>query len=122
MIAGVGTDIIEIKRVEQSIERYGQKFLDRLFTQKEQEYCLKHRESSTHFAGRFAVKEAIAKALGTGISETLGWLDIEILNDQSGKPLMSLKKHARDAFDSPIIHISISHGRDYAVAFAIVER
>lgn len=122
MIHGVGTDIIEIKRVEQSIERYGQRFLDRLFTLKEQEYCLKHKESARHFAGRFAAKEAIAKALGTGISDSIGWLDMEILNDRAGKPNLKLSKHVKELFGSPSLHLSISHSRDHAVAFAIAEK
>lgn len=121
MIAGVGTDIIEINRIEKSIKEFGIKFLDRLFTAKEQEYCLQHRESNRHFAGRFAAKEAISKALGTGISEALGWLDIEILNDGKGKPLLILSQAAKVRFQNPVIHITISHCKNYAVAFAVYE-
>lgn len=121
MIHGVGTDIIEIERVQQSIERYGKKFLDRLFTTKEQEYCLSHRESGRHFAGRFAAKEAVAKAFGTGIGESVGWLDIEILNDADGKPKLFLSQHIKDTFKSPVVHLSISHCKDYAVAFAVLD-
>lgn len=90
MIFGIGTDIIEISRVAKSIQHLGQHFLDRLFTFKEQEYCLKYKASERHFAGRFAAKEAIAKALGTGLNEKVSWLDIEILNGDTGAPIVIL--------------------------------
>lgn len=122
MITGIGTDIIEVKRIEQSIERYGQRFLDRIFSHKEQAYCLKHRDAGRHFAGRFAAKESVAKALGTGFTEGLGWLDIEIGNDENGKPSITLSKHVAEAYQSPHVHLTISHSKDYAVAFAICEK
>lgn len=121
MIHGVGTDIIEVKRIEESIERFGQRFLDRIFSFDEQAYCLHHRDAARHFAGRFAAKEAIVKALGTGFRDGIGWLDIEIVNDSQGKPLAQLSSKLLETFDSPRIHLSISHGRDYATAFAICE-
>lgn len=121
MIHGVGTDIIEVKRIEQSIERFGQRFLDRIFNFDEQTYCLHHRDSARHFAGRFAAKEAIVKALGTGFRDGIGWLDIEILNNDQGKPVVKLSPRLKEQFNSPNIHLSISHGRDYATAFAICE-
>lgn len=121
MIHGIGTDIIEVKRIEESIERFGQRFLDRIFSLDEQAYCLHHRESSRHFAGRFAAKEAIVKALGTGFRDGISWLDIEVINDVKGKPVAQLSSKLKEAFDSPCIHLSISHGRDYATAFAICE-
>ncbi|MEI8366004.1 MAG: holo-ACP synthase [Parachlamydiaceae bacterium] len=121
MIQGVGTDIIEVQRIERSIQRYGQRFLDRLFTPNEQAYCLRHRDSGRHLAGRFAAKEAIAKALGTGLSETIGWLDMEIINDRNGKPEVTLSPRLLEALGPLHLNISISHSRDYAVAFAICE-
>jgi holo-[acyl-carrier protein] synthase len=121
MIYGIGTDIIEVKRIEDSIERFGQRFLDRIFSIDEQAYCLNHRDAGRHFAGRFAAKEAIVKALGTGFRNGIGWLDIEIYNDGHGKPIARLSNQLKEAFDSPIIHLSISHGKDYATAFAICE-
>lgn len=121
MIYGVGTDIIEVKRIEESIERYGQRFLDRIFTFDEQSYCLRHRDSARHFAGRFAAKEAIVKALGTGFRDGISWLNIEILNDDQGKPNVQLSLKLKELFELIKIHLSISHGRDYATAFAIAE-
>lgn len=121
MIHGVGTDIIEVKRIEESIKRFGQRFLDRVFTLNEQEYCLYHRDASRHFAGRFAAKEATVKSLGTGFRDGINWLDIEIINNSQGKPVAHLSSKLNDNFDHAFIHLSISHGRDYATAFAICE-
>lgn len=121
MIHGIGTDIIEVKRIGESIERFGQRFLDRIFSFDEQAYCLHHRDASRHFAGRFAAKEAIVKALGTGFRDGIGWLDIEIVNNAQGKPVAHLSLRLQEQFNSPMIHLSISHGRDYATAFAIWE-
>lgn len=122
MILGIGTDIIEVKRIEASIERFGQRFLDRIFSIEEQAYCLRHKDASKHFAGRFAAKEAIVKALGTGFRDGIGWLDIKVINDPQGKPVAALSLQLKEQFDSPTIHLSISHGRDYATAFAIWEK
>ena len=122
MIRGIGTDIIEIRRIEQSIERYGQRFLDRIFTSNEQDYCLRFRDSGRHFAGRFAAKEAIAKALGTGLSQGLTWLDIDICNDLKGRPEVRLSPTAQLMFPSHHLHLSISHSKDYATALAINEQ
>lgn len=121
MIYGIGTDIIEVKRIEGSIERFGQRFLDRIFTLDEQKYCLHHSDASRHFAGRFAAKEAIVKSLGIGFRDGIGWLDIEISNDFQGKPIGQLSAKLKERFNSPRIHLSISHGRDYATAFSISE-
>jgi holo-[acyl-carrier protein] synthase len=118
-IHGIGNDIIEIERIRQSIEGHGLRMLNRLFTTKEQDYCLKHKNPIPHFAGRFSAKEAIVKALGTGIGQQIGWLDIEILNDESGKPVVYLSAHAKKLFNDPIIQISISHCREYATAIAL---
>lgn len=120
MIRGLGNDIIEIARIEQSIARHGDRFLERLFSPEEQRYCGKHKNSATHFAGRFAAKEAIAKALGTGFRRELGWRDIVITNDSLGKPIVTLSESAAIQFNSPTIHLTISHCKNYASAVAIV--
>lgn len=119
MFQGVGNDIIEVERIAKAIEKYGRKFLDRLFTSNEQQYCLKHRDADRHFAGRFAAKEAISKALGTGFDGAFSWLDIEIGNDKSGKPLVALSDKARRRYHDPKLHISISHCKKYANAVAL---
>jgi holo-[acyl-carrier protein] synthase len=121
---GLGIDIVEIARIKEMIAKYDHHFLDRLFTKKEQQYCLKKGSSKTqaiHFAGRFAAKEAIAKALGCGFGQTLSFHDIEINNNSSGKPSATLSTKAHKTFKKPKIHISISHCHDYATAVALIE-
>jgi holo-[acyl-carrier protein] synthase len=118
-IKGLGNDIIEITRMRKSIERHGLHFLNRLFTQREQDYCYKFQDPVPHFAGRFAAKEALAKALGTGFGAQLSWHDMEILGDELGKPIVSLSKEAEKRFHSPHLLVSISHSTDYATAVAI---
>jgi holo-[acyl-carrier protein] synthase len=118
MILGIGTDIIEISRIEAAIKKFGSRFLDRIFSEEEQEYCKRYKGAS-HYAGRFAAKEAAAKALGTGFSQGINWLDIQIINDAAGKPCIALSSQLRDRFDSPNLHVSISHCHSYATAFVI---
>ena len=118
-IKGIGTDIIEIERIRHSIERHGKNFLDRLFTKREQEYCKKYNDPIPHFAGRFAAKEAIVKALGVGFGEHAHWHDIEVLPNAEGKPLVSVSEPLRKTFNDPDILLSISHAESYASAFAL---
>lgn len=122
MIRGIGTDIIEVSRIEDNIRKHGQKFLDKVFTKDEQIYCKSFRESGRNFAGRFAGKEAVVKALGTGLTEGINWLDIEILNDAQGKPYLRLSDFLKDRFENPLIYLSISHCHAYATATAVWEQ
>lgn len=121
MAKGLGSDIIEIERMRLSIDRHGLHFLNRLFTHKEQDYCYKFKDPAPHFAGRFAAKESIAKALGTGFGAHLSWLDIEVLNDAQGKPVVSFSEEAKTRFHNPILLLTISHCTNYAMAVAIWE-
>lgn len=121
MSKGLGSDIIEIERIEASIHNHGKRFLDRIFTALEQEYCKKHRDAARHYAGRFAAKEAIVKAFGTGVSESISWLDIEISNDLHGKPCVAFSDKVNSLFNTPRIQLSISHCKNYALAVAIWE-
>ncbi len=120
MIQGLGTDIIEIDRIRDAIERHGLHFLNRLFSQKEQDYCYGFKDASPRFAGRFAAKEAIVKALGTGFGEEVSWHDIEIVNDNLGKPLVHLSEALKKKYKNPKILLSISHCVKYATATAIL--
>ena len=122
MILGIGNDIIEIARIKAILTRYPQRFLNRVFTSREQDYCLKKKDPALHLAGRFAAKEAIVKALGTGFSQGLSWLDIEISNDSKGKPTASLSPFAKGLFGDLTLHISLSHCHHYATAIAIWTR
>ena len=113
-IIGNGVDIIEVKRIKNAITRYGQSFLERIFTDTELKKASEHNNRYQHLAGRFAAKEAVFKALGKA---TLGFKDMEVLNDSQGKPYCSLRKLKQSKFN---IHISISHIKNYAVASAII--
>jgi holo-[acyl-carrier protein] synthase len=118
-IKGLGNDIIEIARIRQSIERHGHHFLSRLFTAREQDHCYKFQDPVPHFAGRFAAKEAIVKALGTGFGAQVAWHDIEVLSDDLGKPVVLVSDALLKRFETPHLLVSISHGTEYATAVAI---
>lgn len=118
-VLGIGNDILEIERIRQSIEKQGQRFLDRLFTSKEQKYCLEQQDSAPRFAGRFSAKEAIVKALGVGFGEHISWLDIEILANGKGQPEVSFSEKVNNHFNHPKILLSISHCKLYVTAVAI---
>lgn len=118
-ILGIGNDIIEIERIKDSIDRHGYRLMSRLFTIKEQDYCLKHKDPVPHFAGRFAAKEAVVKALGTGFGEHASWLDIEILNDPAGKPHVHFSPKLQERLKKTALQISISHCKLYVTAVAI---
>jgi holo-[acyl-carrier protein] synthase len=125
MIVGLGTDIVEIVRIGQMIERHGEHFLQRVYTEDEIRYCQRRRESYQHFAGRWAAKEAVMKTLGTGWTRGVGWLDIEVATKRSGQPLINIRGTARDIASHLGIDevlISISHCRAYATATAIALR
>ena len=114
-----GVDIIEIDRVRQVLERYGQRFLDRVFTPGEIAYC---RGRAPNLAARFAAKEATMKALGTGI-RGVGWKDIEVVRHESGAPAIKLHQRGENRAQRrgvQEISISLSHSRDYAVAFVVI--
>lgn len=118
-ILGIGNDIVEIERIRSSIDSHGQRLISRLFSEKEQDYCLKHKDPIPHFAGRFSAKEAIVKALGTGFGEHASWLDIEIINDPSGKPLVTFSQKLQERLKNTSMQISISHCKLYVTAVAI---
>ena len=121
MVIGIGVDIIEIDRIKQSIEKYGDSFLNKIYTPVELEYCLKKSNKYQHLAARFAAKEAVYKALTTGTQEKIGWQNIEILNKPNGMPIVKLKNF-KDNFLSNgySLKISISHSDNYVICFAIV--
>ncbi len=119
-IKGIGTDIIEISRLKKAYARQKKPFLDKLFTKKEQEYCNKFKSPFLHFAARFAAKEALVKALGTGFGKDVSFLDIEITNNSNGKPEIRLSENLNKQFNTSKIHLSMSHSNDNAIAFVII--
>lgn len=123
-ILGIGTDITECLRIAQMIERHGELFITRVYTEHEIAYCSTRKAATQHYAGRWAAKEAVLKALGTGWRRGISWRDIEVRNLPGGAPVIRLQGGARDVFERAGIkrmHISISHSRANAIAFAIAE-
>lgn len=118
----IGVDIVEISRIRAAYERYGAAFLRRILTGAEAEQCLGKPDPVESLAGRFAAKEAISKALGTGLSKGLTWHAIEVLNDGSGKPVARFVTGAPAELMQLDVRISISHDRHSAVAMALVGR
>ncbi len=124
MIVGVGTDLMEIARIQQSIARFGERFLQRIFTSSEIRYCQRKKNAAESFAARFAAKEAGAKALGTGISHGVTWLEVEVAREPSGKPSLKLTGRAADrarTLGVTRISLSLTHSRDTALAVVIME-
>jgi holo-[acyl-carrier protein] synthase len=123
-IVGTGVDIVECLRIAQMIERHGELFITRVYTDAEIEYCTARKAATQHYSGRWAAKEAVLKALGTGWRRGISWRDIEIRNDRKGAPTVNLRAGARDVMEKAGIrrlHVSISHCRSFAVAHVVAE-
>lgn len=124
MVIGIGIDIIEVARIHASQEKFGERFLKRILLPSEIEYCLSHRVPAPFIAARFAAKEAISKAFGTGIGSQLGWLDMEVCRKSSGEPFVRLHgagKHLLEERQAKVVMVSLSHTQSYATAVAILE-
>lgn len=124
MIIGTGIDIVSIDRIKKAEERWGRRFLERVFTENELTYFLNHKLPHTHLAGRFASKEATVKAFGTGFSNGITWKDIEVVKRPNGKPEIALHGELRILSETMCvnnIHLSISHDGGYAIAQVILE-
>jgi holo-[acyl-carrier protein] synthase len=128
MIVGFGIDITEVARIGKSLDKYGDRFIEKLFTAPEREYCSKMSSQSGRmrcFAGRFAAKEAFLKALGTGLRNGIKWTDIEVANDRLGKPELNLKNRAAQELDNRSISntcVTLSHSENTAVAAVVLEK
>ncbi|WAC48785.1 holo-ACP synthase [Asticcacaulis sp. SL142] len=127
MIVGIGNDLVDARRIEQSIENFGEKFLNRIFTADEQARAQAHAKPVLSYAKRFAAKEAVAKALGTGISG-FRFIDIEVFNNGAGKPEIILHRRALERMKALVkpdhnyhIHLSLSDEWPYASAYAVIE-
>ena len=125
MIYGTGIDLVENDRMEKIIAKWGDKFLTRVFTPGEIAYCGRHRHSAIHYVARFAAKESFLKAIGTGMGRGVQMLDIEVVNEQGGKPLLRLHgealRHIRKAGVRQI-HLSVTHTKNYAQAMVVLEK
>ena len=124
MILGTGIDIIEVARIRASYEKFGERFLNRILRPDEIAYCLSHKQPAPFLAARFAAKEAISKAFGTGIGQHLGWQDLEVGRKASGEPFVILHGAGQILLQQRggrIVHLSLSHTDNYAAAVAILE-
>jgi holo-[acyl-carrier protein] synthase len=128
MIIGIGNDIIDIRRVEKTLERYGERFIGRIFTEVEVRKSERRRQRAASYAKRFAAKEACAKALGTGMSAGVFWRDMGVVNLPSGKPTMALTGGAAERLRRLMpdghraeIHVTITDDFPMAQAFVVIE-
>ncbi len=124
MILGTGIDIIEVERIGASFEKFGERFLKRILRPDEIAYCLTHKFPVPHLAARFAAKEAISKAFGTGIGAQLGWQNIEVARRESGEPFVILYGDGLKLLavrGGKRVHLSLSHTKQYAAAMAILD-
>ncbi|GAB6267973.1 MAG: holo-[acyl-carrier-protein] synthase [Smithella sp.] len=125
MICGIGIDLVENGRLEKIIEKWGVKFLKRVFSAGEILYCGKHVQSSIHYGARFAAKESFLKALGIGLGGGVKLSDIEVVNDKSGKPALQLYRTAKTQIEKrkiKNIHLSLTHTKKYATAVVVLEK
>ena len=121
-VIGIGTDITECLRIARMIERHGDLFINRVYTPAEIRYCQNRKQTTEHFTGRWAAKEAVLKALGTGWRRGISWRDVEVVNEPGGKPIVSVHGGAKQVVEDLGITrllISISHCRTHATAYAI---
>ena len=124
MIVGLGVDMEEVSRIREVISRHGRIFLDRVFTSGEVAYCARHRDPAERYAARFAAKEAMMKALGTGWSKGVRWRDIEVMRQPGGRPTILLHGAAREHAErmgARHINLSLTHSGNFALAEVILE-
>ncbi|MEP6936551.1 MAG: holo-ACP synthase [Chthoniobacterales bacterium] len=123
-VLGIGVDLVENARIEHSLERFGERFIHRVFTAGEIEYCQSMKYPSRHFAARFAAKEALSKAFGTGIGRAMGWRDIDVRRQPSGQPFVVLEGGAKTLAEqrgASAIWISLAHTDHHAIATIVLE-
>lgn len=125
MIYGTGIDLVENERIGKVIAKWGNKFLSRVFSDREIDYCSRHAQAHIHYGARFAVKESFLKAMGIGLGRGVKLREIEVLNEESGKPNLFLYGGARQEYEAAAIkksHISITHTKSYASAIVLLEK
>lgn len=123
-VLGIGVDIVETSRIQHSLDRFGARFLNRVFTAGEIAYCESMKFPARHFAARFAAKESVSKAFGTGIGHAMGWRDIDVHREGSGQPFVVLEGGAKELGAErgvTAVWISLSHTEHHAVATAVLE-
>jgi holo-[acyl-carrier protein] synthase len=128
LIIGIGSDLSDIRRIQNSLDRFGERFTNRVYTEIERSRSERKPDRAASYAKRFAAKEACAKALGTGIRRGVFWRDMGVVNMRSGQPTMALTNGALDRLNAiipegmrPVIHLSLTDDKPYAQAFVIIE-
>lgn len=122
MIVGIGSDLVDVERIAQALEKYGERFANRVFTPTEQEYCRRfHGTENVHFAARFAFKEAFSKAIGTGITQGFHMNECGVRNLYGGKPVADLHGVLRERWGTHVIHVTLSHTSHAALAVVVIE-
>ena len=124
MIVGIGIDLIEVKRIREAIDKYGERFLRRIYTKVEVEYCSTKKNAAIHYAGRFAAKEAAFKAMERGWGGDISWTEIEIFNEPSGAPRLVFYGKALELIQQKkVVHsyVTISHIEEHATAVVVLE-
>src|SRR5207253_5029130 len=122
-VLGIGVDMVEVERIQHSLDRFGERFMKRVFTEGEIAYCVSMKFPARHYGARFAAKEAVSKAFGTGIGKQMGWRDIEVRRKLSGEPYAVLHGGAEElAKKLGVVEVlvSLSHTDNYSVANAVV--
>ena len=119
-VQSIGVDLCEISRIGRIVEQHGERFLNKVFTSAEIAYCTGRYSSAASFAARFAAKEALLKALGTGLRGEFYWKDIEVVNNNLGKPEFKLYGETAHALNGRRILLSLSHSSDHAIAFVVI--
>jgi len=128
MIFGIGTDLVEVERIKNELASHGEKFIDMLFTESERTYCTRAENTGIQaqcFAARFAAKEAFLKALGSGLRGGLKWKDVEVINNELGKPELRMQNTAQEICENAginSVHVSLSHTKESAIAVVILEK
>jgi holo-[acyl-carrier protein] synthase len=122
MVLGIGVDIIEVSRIAESLEKYGDRFRKRIFTEREIQYCNLFKDhENVHYAARFAAKEAFSKAIGTGITQGFKFNEVGVINEETGKPQLELSGTMLERWGNNKLHITLSHTASNAVAIVVIE-
>jgi len=123
-VLGIGVDMVQVERIQHSLDRFGERFMKRVFTEGEIAYCISMKFPARHFAARFAAKEAVSKAFGTGVGRAMGWRDIDVHKKKSGEPFLVLHGGAESLAKERAMKsawISLSHTEHHAVAMVVIE-
>lgn len=120
-VFGIGIDLVDVRRIRAALERFPDRFKDRVFAPSEIKFCEQLADGAISYAGRFAAKEAFSKALGTGLRGAIGWREIEVLDNERSRPSVRVTGRAAGILGNREVHLSITHLHDYAAAVVVIE-